>query len=154
MNKAQPFRQHHITRALRAASAAGVSDPHVRITLPGGGELHVGGGGEVPKAPPKKSAQKDVTLAKGSDTPMHGKGDRTVTAPADSAGKQRPGTTGHKTSSRGGKLAEGGSPQGMVKRQAADSASPERTGKSHDAASAKQASGGLSRPARPGSCGT
>jgi len=84
---------------------------------------------------------------------MHGKGDRTKTAPEDSAGEQRPGSTAHKTSSRGSVLAEGGSER-MLKRQAADPSSPGHTGKSHDAASPKQASGGISRPARPGSCGT
>src|SRR5262249_29968977 len=60
---------------------------------------------------------------------MHGKGDRTKTAPEDSAGEQRPGSTAHKTSSRGSVLAEGGSER-MLKRQAADPSSPGHTGKS------------------------
>jgi len=46
-NQHQPFRVHHIARAFRAAERAGIKNPHVRITLPGGGELHVSGGGEV-----------------------------------------------------------------------------------------------------------
>jgi len=51
-------------------------------------------------------------------------------------------------------LAEGGSSHGMVKRQAADTAPPGRTSKPQSAADPKQASGGLARPARAGSCGT
>jgi hypothetical protein len=36
MNKAQPFRQHHITRALKAAAAAGVPNPSVSVRCPNG----------------------------------------------------------------------------------------------------------------------
>jgi hypothetical protein len=153
VNRPRDFRHHDVVRAFRAAEAAGVKDAHVKIHLPSGTVLHVGGGG-VPTAPPKRSAQKDAALAKGGDTPMHGKGDRTVTAPADSAGKQQPGTTGHKTSSRGGKLAEGGSPQGVVKRQAAEPVTAGQTGTKQTKTGSQRASGGLSRPARAGACGT
>jgi len=92
-------------------------------------------------------------LAKGGATSMAGRGDRTTTAPEDSAGEQRPGSTAHKTSSRGSLLAEGGS-QRMLKRQAADPAAGGHTSKTKSAASPKQASGGISRSARPGQCGT
>ena len=44
-NTAQPFRQHHITRALKAASAAGMQDPTVTVTLlPTGATITVGSG--------------------------------------------------------------------------------------------------------------
>ena len=136
----------------------------MRVTLPGGGELHVSAGGSVPEAPPKAAKQlhgsevptfgrqKGAPLAKGGDTKMAGRGDRTTTAPEDSAGKQAPGSTAHKTASRGSILAEGG--KGHLGKQAADPAPPGRTAKPHGAADTKQASGGLSRPARPGECGT
>ena len=88
-------------------------------------------------------------LAKGGETSMHGKGDRTKTAPEDSAGKQQPGSTAHKTASRGSMLAEGGPRHGMFKEQAADQAPAGRTAKAQSAAI-----GGEARPARPGQCGT
>jgi hypothetical protein len=50
-NQAQPFRQHHVTRALKAAQAAGVKNPTVQVRLPNGTQLFAGGG-EV-KAPKK-----------------------------------------------------------------------------------------------------
>ena len=56
-NTSQHFRQHQITRVLKAAKAAGMKDPHVKVHLPNGTVLHVGGGGEVPEAPPKKPAR-------------------------------------------------------------------------------------------------
>ena len=99
-------------------------------------------------AKPKRAA-----FAKGGGPKMLGRGDRTRTASKDSAGKQAPGRTGHMTSSRGSALAEGGDTK-MFKRQAADPAPPGRTSKAQEAASPKQASGGVSRPARPGECGT
>src|SRR5262249_47516872 len=42
-NKTQPFRSHHITRALRAAVAAGVPNPTVEFHSPDGGKIIVGG---------------------------------------------------------------------------------------------------------------
>jgi hypothetical protein len=45
-NKAQPFRQHHITRALRGAVAAGVPNPTVEFHTPDGGKIVVGAGGK------------------------------------------------------------------------------------------------------------
>jgi hypothetical protein len=143
------FRHHDVVRAFRAASAAGVKDPHVKIHLSNGTVLHVGGGGEVPL---KKSAQKGAALAEGGSAHMAGKGDRTKTAPEDSAGEQHPGSTAHKTSSRGSVLAEGGK-QHMLKRQAADPAQPGKTGKGQSAATSASI-GGIARPARPGECGT
>src|SRR5262245_42998911 len=105
-NTPQPFRQHHLTRALRAARAAGMDNPSVKVRLPSGVEFHIGG--EVPTAPSKRSTQKNAALAEGGKTSMLGRGDRTKTAPTDAAGKQQPGSTAHKTSSRGSILAEGG----------------------------------------------
>jgi hypothetical protein len=35
-NRSQPFRQHQITRALRAAVAAGVPNPSVSVRCPNG----------------------------------------------------------------------------------------------------------------------
>jgi hypothetical protein len=43
-NQSQPFRQHHVTRLLKAQSDAGVRDPFVKIRLPNGTEYHVGTG--------------------------------------------------------------------------------------------------------------
>ena len=149
-NQPQPFRQHHLTRALRAAKAAGMNNPSVKVRLPSGVEFHIGG--EVPTAPSKKSTPLRATLAKGGDTSMAGRGDRTKTAPEDSAGKQQPGSTAHKTSSRGSMLAEGGKGQHMFPKQAAQQAKAGQTGK--PVSDPKQASGGLSRPARAGQCGT
>jgi hypothetical protein len=40
-NQSQPFKQHHITRALKAAVKAGV-DPQVEVRLPGGGSMVIG----------------------------------------------------------------------------------------------------------------
>src|SRR5215471_1270055 len=134
VNQQQPFRVHHIARAFRAAERAGIKNPQVRITLPGGGE--------VPEAPPKKSRQLRADLAEGGSTRMAGRGDRTVTADTDAAGKQRPGSTAHETSSRGSVLAEGGGKGKMFPRQAAQTAKPGQTGK--PVSDSKQASGGIS----------
>jgi hypothetical protein len=51
-NRDQAFRQHQLTRALRAARAAGVANPSVRVVLPSGTQLFVGGG--AVEAAPKK----------------------------------------------------------------------------------------------------
>jgi hypothetical protein len=56
MNKNQPFRQHHLTRALRAARDAGMTNPRVEVRLPGGAQLFVSGGEVVPQS--KKSTQR------------------------------------------------------------------------------------------------
>jgi hypothetical protein len=43
MNKTQPFRQHHITRALKAASAAGMHNPTLTVQLlPTGATITIG----------------------------------------------------------------------------------------------------------------
>jgi hypothetical protein len=126
-----------------------MDNPSVKVRLPSGVEFHIGG--EVPTASPKKSKPLRATLAKGGDTSMAGRGDRTKTAPEDSAGKQHPGSTAHKTSDDGGKFAEGGKER-MFPKQAAQPAKAGQTGK--PVSDLRQASGGLSRPARPGQCGT
>jgi len=148
-NQPQPFRQHHLTRALRAAKAAGMDNPSVKVRLPSGVEFHIGG--ELPTAPSKKSTPLRADLAEGGSTKMAGKGDRTVTAGPDAAGKQHPGSTAHKTSSDGGRFAYGGDAR-MFPKQAAQTAKAGQTGK--PVSDPKQASGGLSRPARAGECGT
>lgn len=43
-NTAQPFRQHQITRAIRAAQAAGVSNPTIEVCLKNGTKIVIGGG--------------------------------------------------------------------------------------------------------------
>jgi hypothetical protein len=50
-NQPQEFRHHQIVRAFRAAEAAGVRDPTVRVVLPNGTEFHIGAGGK-PAPPP------------------------------------------------------------------------------------------------------
>jgi hypothetical protein len=140
MNKSQPFRQHQLTRALKAARAAGGANPHVRVVLPNGTQLFLSGGEvEVPK--------------KNHSVPDPGpKSSSPVRSPASLArgGKEAMGDLGV----RAFPLAKGGSSHGMVKRQAADPARPGRTGKPQSAADTKQASGGLSSPAKAGQCGT
>jgi len=74
-----------------------------------------------------KSKLKKAAFAKGGGPRMLGKGDRTITAESEAAAPQGAGVTGHRTRDRGGKYAEGG----KVK-----------------------VTGGVARPARPGSCGT
>jgi len=55
MNKAQPFRQHQITRALKAAAAAGVPDPSVQVHCPDGTVFTIGSKSD--KAQSVKSAK-------------------------------------------------------------------------------------------------
>jgi hypothetical protein len=148
MTRPHNFRHADVRRAFRAAEAAGVKNPSVRVVLPSGTEFHIGG--EVPEAPPKTSRPLRANLAEGGETSMHGKGDRTKTAPADAAGKQQPGSTAHKTSSRGSMLAEGGDTP-MFKRQAADPAQGGKTGKGQSAATSASI-GGIARTAKPGQC--
>ena len=55
-NQSQPFRQHHVTRLLRGAAAAGMHDPTVTVTLlPTGATITIGSGkpDEVAAAIPK-----------------------------------------------------------------------------------------------------
>jgi hypothetical protein len=55
MNKSQPFRQHHVTRALRGAQAAGLSNPSCTVRLPGGATITIDSKpDEVPAARPGK----------------------------------------------------------------------------------------------------
>ena len=131
MNKSQPFRQHQLTRALKAAQAAGGANPHVRVVLPNGTQLFLSGG-EVEAPVPK----------------VRGKTVAAVRDPSSVSKGNLPGSQNRVP------LAEGGSRHGMFKEQAADPAHPGRTGKPQSAADPKQASGGVSRPARAGSCGT
>jgi hypothetical protein len=147
MNRPHQFKHRDVVRLLRAGSAGGMTKPTVEVHLPSGTKYVLGGEVGAPK--PKKSTPLRAALAQGGETAMHGQGDRTKTAPADAAGTQQPGSTAHKTSSRGGLLAEGGSRHGMFREQAADPAPAGRTAKPKSAAT-----GGEARPARPGSCGT
>jgi hypothetical protein len=43
-NRQQPFKSHHITRALKAAIAAGSPDPKVEFHAPDGSRIVVGAG--------------------------------------------------------------------------------------------------------------
>lgn len=57
-----------------------------------------------------KKTERNVEFAKGGNTPMFGKGDRTVTAPREQAGEQKPGVTQHSPDGGSGdKFAKGGS---------------------------------------------
>ena len=171
-NREQAFRQHQLTRALKAAQAAGGANPHVRVVLPNGTQLFLSGGeveAPVPKVRGKTAtpvrdsssvsksslpgSQTRAPLAEGGGSRMAGRGDRTTTAASDAAGKQQPGGTGHRTVSRGSKLAEGGA-QHMFPKQAAEPAKAGQTGKEETLAGSRRASGGLSLPAKPGQCGT
>ena len=124
VGRPRDFRHHDVVRGLRAARAAGIDSPSLRIRTPAGTEYYFGG--EV------KARGKTSTSVRDPDAVSKGSLPGSQKAP----------------------LAEGGSSHGMVKRQAADPARSGRTSKPQSAADAKQASGGLSRPARAGSCGT
>jgi len=56
----------------------------------------------------KVESERDVEFAEGGDTPMFGKGDRTVTDTGDAAGPQTPGRTEQHPDKPSGKFAEGG----------------------------------------------
>src|SRR5262249_12571821 len=119
------FRHHDVVRALKAVRAAGIDSPSLRIRTPGGTEYHFGGevkGRGVPK--------------------VRGKTSTSVRDP-DAASK------GSSPGSQNASLAEGGSSQGMVKRQAADPAPSGRTAKTKSVAAPKEAIGGLARPCKP-----
>ena len=135
-NTPQTFRQHQITRALKAAAAAGVKDPHVKIHLPNGTVFHVGGGGEAPK----KSMQKGATLAEGGSDKMHS---------PQAANPQRPGRTGHavKGAAPGSQGASGG-----AAKFGSSSAVPAKAGQT--GTDTVRSVGGAARPARAGECGT
>jgi hypothetical protein len=86
-NRAQPFKTHHVVRALKAAAAAGVAHPSIEFHSPDGGKIVIGG-------------IKD--FAKGGSTRM---------LPPQSAGPQQPARTGHtiKSAASGAAKASGGS---------------------------------------------
>jgi hypothetical protein len=96
------FRHHDVVRALRAAQAAGVANPSVRIRVPSGTEFYVSGGEVV--APAKKAKQSRGDFAEGGGSKMMGRGDRAITAPGEQAKPQQSGSTAHKTGSGGGKV--------------------------------------------------
>jgi len=54
MNKAQPFRQHHITRALRAAAAAGAPNPTCTIRCSDGTVFTISSKPDDAAIPPPK----------------------------------------------------------------------------------------------------
>jgi len=56
-----------------------------------------------------KKNEKAADFAKGGNTPMFGKGDRTTTAPSDAAGTATPGETYKDPENSGSKFAAGGS---------------------------------------------
>jgi hypothetical protein len=64
MNKAQPFRQHHVTRALRGAVAAGVSNPSCTVRLPGGATITIDSKPEAASAVIPKSGKASRTASR------------------------------------------------------------------------------------------
>lgn len=54
-NQSQPFKAHHVVRALKAAVTAGVTNPSVEVHLPNGTTLVIGSGkpGELASGIPK-----------------------------------------------------------------------------------------------------
>jgi hypothetical protein len=48
-NRPRDFRHHDVVRAIRAAHAAGIASPSVRIKVPSGTEYFVGGEVTAPK---------------------------------------------------------------------------------------------------------
>src|SRR6516162_4643065 len=130
MNKSQPFRQHQLTRALKAAQAAGGANAHVRVVLPNGTQLFLSGG-EVAAPVPK----------------VRGKTAAAVRDPSSVSKGNLPGSQNRAP------LAEGGSRHGMFPKQAAEPAKAGQTGKEATPAGSKRASGGLSSPAKAGQCG-
>ena len=129
-NREQAFRQHQLTRALKAAQAAGGANPHVRVVLPNGTQLFLSGG-EVEAPVPK----------------VRGK---TATPVRDSSSVSKSSLPGSQTRAP---LAEGGA-QHMFPKQAAEPAKAGQTGKEETLAGSKRALGGLSLPAKAGQCGT
>jgi hypothetical protein len=101
--------------------------------------------------PKKPDVQRGAAYARGGDTKMFGKGDRTKVATEDSAGPQTPAITSQKARDKN-KFAEGGSRHGMVARQAAEPAMAGRVRKKETPAGSERATGGLARPAKPGQC--
>jgi len=75
---------------------------HVRVTLPGGGELYFSGG-EVEAAPPKKSTQRAAAFGQGGRQKMFAE---------QAANPQKPGRTAHDVegAAPGSKRAAGGGP--------------------------------------------
>jgi len=102
--------------------------------------------------PRKPDVQRGAAFAEGGSAHMAGRGDRTVTATEDSAGEQTPGISSQKAKDKA-KFARGGGAR-MVARQAAEPAMAGKTGKKETAGGSPRATGGLSRPARAGECGT
>lgn len=64
-NKPQPFRAHHIARALRGAAAAGMTHPSVEVRLPTGATIAIGWSGGNKDSGLKKPAQRAVGAASG-----------------------------------------------------------------------------------------
>src|SRR5262249_42216135 len=130
VGRPRDFRHHDIVRAFKAARAAGIDSPSLRIRTPGGTEYHFGGEvkADVPKikgksaTPVRDSASlkkgsadsfgdlgvRAFPLAEGGKNKMLGTGDRTVTDKADAARPQASGRTGHQTSDDAKKFAKGG----------------------------------------------
>lgn len=66
-NQPQPFKTHHVTRALKAALAAGVQNPSCTVRLPGGATITIDSGkpdaAVIPKpgkAPSSRSSRTSV----------------------------------------------------------------------------------------------
>jgi hypothetical protein len=65
-NQPQPFKTHHIARALRGAAAAGMRNPTVEVRLPTGATIVVGGAGKLDAARPSPGRVQQSVRARGS----------------------------------------------------------------------------------------
>jgi hypothetical protein len=138
VNRPRDFRHHDVIRAIRAARAAGIDSPSVRIRTPGGTEYYFGGG-EVKEAPPKKSTPLRAKLAEGGSQHM---------VPKQAAGPAKAGQMGkQQTAAPGTKGATGG-----TARFTPSKAVPAKAGQV--GTDSVRPVGGAARPARAGECGT
>jgi hypothetical protein len=72
-NKAQPFRQFHITRALKAAEAAGMRNPTCTVSLPNGTTIAIASEASMPKSKAgAASGKKRQSPSGGSSQPARG----------------------------------------------------------------------------------
>jgi hypothetical protein len=74
MNRSQPFRQHHVTRALKGALAAGMSNPRVEVRLTSdGATISIGADAKGNKAKAASAASKPAKVPRRSAPPARGR---------------------------------------------------------------------------------
>jgi hypothetical protein len=71
-NKLQPFRSHHIARALRGAAAAGFTNPSIEVRLPTGATIVIAGSGGNKDSQPTKIASSASASGKKKKSPSGG----------------------------------------------------------------------------------